>query len=377
MGLSPDAGENVVLGVTMEYGIFMMPSHPPEREVFQAHQGDLDCLVLADKLGFSEAWIGEHYTALWEPVPSPDLMIAQALMLTQNIRLATGVHLLPYHHPAELACRVAYLDHMAQGRFMFGIGSGGLPTDYTMFDVDGMNGQHREMTREAIDIILRLWAEDEPFEYKGEFWNASLPEPQYGTLKHHIKPFQKPHPPIGVASVSPGSETLKIAGERGFIPMSLAFNEDYVISHWEAVLEGAKRSGKTPSRKDWRITRDVWVADSDDEAYDQAVNGMLGRVWGEYLLPLFDQFQLLHVIKHDSSIPDSAVTPEYMAENVWLIGSPDTVEKKILSLYEMCGGFGTLLSLVYDNLDNQKGWEKSMKLLAEEVMPRFAGMDPD
>ena len=98
----------------MEYGIFMMPSHPPEREVFQAHQWDLDCLVLADKLGFSEAWIGEHYTALWEPVPSPDLMIAQALMLTQNIRLATGVHLLPYHHPAELACRVAYLDHMAQ-----------------------------------------------------------------------------------------------------------------------------------------------------------------------------------------------------------------------------------------------------------------------
>ena len=65
----------------MEYGIFMMPSHPPEREVFQAHQWDLDCLVLADKLGFSEAWIGEHYTALWEPVPSPDLMIAQSLRI--------------------------------------------------------------------------------------------------------------------------------------------------------------------------------------------------------------------------------------------------------------------------------------------------------
>jgi len=361
----------------MDYGLFLMPSHPPERELFQAHQWDLDALVLADKLGFSEAWIGEHYTSPWEPVPSPDLMIAQALMLTKNIRLGTGVHLLPYHHPAELACRVAYLDHMAQGRFMFGIGSGGLPTDYTMFDVDGLNGQHREMTREAIDIILKLWAEDEPFEYQGEFWNVNLPEPQYGTLKHHIKPFQKPHPPIGVASVSFASETLKIAGERGFIPMSLAFNQDYVISHWEAVEEGAKRSGKTPSRKDWRITRDVWVADSDDEAYDKAVNGMLGRVWGDYLLPLFAQFDLLHVIKHDSSLPDSVVTPEYMAENVWLIGSPDTVEKKILNLYEMCGGFGTLLSLVYDNMDNQQGWEKSMKLLAEEVMPRFEGMNPD
>ena len=53
------------------------------------------------------------------------------------------------------------------------------------------------------------------------------------------------------------------------------------------------------------------------------------------------------------------------------------VEKKILSLYEMCGGFGTLLSLVYDNMDNQKGWERSMQLLAEEVMPRFAEISPD
>lgn len=361
----------------MQCGIFMMPSHPPEREPYTAHQWDLDCLTLADELGFSEAWIGEHYTSQWEPVPSPDLMIAQALMRTKNIKLATGVHLLPYHHPAELAHRVAYLDHMAQGRFMFGIGSGGLPTDYDLFDVDGMGGQHREMTRESIDIILKLWESEAPFEYKGKFWNVSNPEPMLGNLRYFLRPYQKPHPPIGVASVSVASETLKIAGERGFIPMSLAFNGDYVISHWDAVLEGAQRSGKTPSRSDWRITRDVWVADSDDEAYDNAVNGMLGRVWGEYLLPLFDKFGLIHVIKHDSEVPDSSVTPEYMAEHVWLIGSPDTVEKKILSLYEMCGGFGTLLSLIYDNMDNQAAWEKSMRLLSKEVMPRLSGLVPN
>ena len=92
----------------MKYGLFMMPSHPPERDVFQAHQWDLDCLELADNLGFDEAWIGEHFTSPWEPIPAPDLMIAQALMRTKNIKLATGVHLLPYHHPAELAHRVAY-----------------------------------------------------------------------------------------------------------------------------------------------------------------------------------------------------------------------------------------------------------------------------
>ena len=111
----------------MKYGLFMMPSHPPERDLFQAHQWDLDCLSLADELGYDEAWIGEHFTSPWEPIPAPDLMIAQALQRTRNIKLGTGVHLLPYHHPAELAHRVAYLDHLAQGRFLFGIGSGGLP----------------------------------------------------------------------------------------------------------------------------------------------------------------------------------------------------------------------------------------------------------
>ena len=362
----------------MELGLFTMPSHPPERALREGWEWDLQTIVWADQLGFKEAWIGEHHTAKWEPHPAPDLLTIEALRRTEQIRIGPGGFLLPYYHPAELANRVAFLDHLSEGRLNFGIAASGVPSDWEMFAVDGDGGENREMTRESIDFILNLWTQEPGWQHQGRFWKGSVPigMPELEQV-HHLKPLQVPHPPIGVASVSPGSETLKIAGERGFIPMSLAFNEDYVISHWEAVLDGAKRSGKTPSRKDWRITRDVWVADSDDEAYDKAVNGMLGRVWRDYLLPLFDQFQLLHVIKHDSSIPDSAVTPEYMAEHVWLIGSPDTVEKKILSLYEMCGGFGTLLSLVYDNMDNQKGWEKSMQLFSEEVMPRFAEMNPD
>ena len=365
-------------GVTvMKHGLFMMPSHPPERELFQAHQWDLDCLSLADDLGFSEAWIGEHFTSPWEPIPSPDLMIAQALARTKNIKLATGVHLLPYHHPAELAHRVAYLDHLAQGRFMFGIGSGGLPSDYELFDVDGNAGQHREMTRESIEIILKIWENQGPFQYKGKFWNVNIPETMYGSLKYFLNPYQKPHPPIGVASVSIGSETLKIAGEHGFIPMSLGLNSEYLSSHWEALEEGAQRTGRTPSRQEWRIVRDVFVAGSDDEAYDAAVNGMLGRVWRDYLLPLFDAFDLLKVFKHDQQIPDSAVTPEYMAEHMWLIGSPDTVEGKLRRLYGDSGGFGTLLVLIYDYMEDQSRWEKSMNLLAQDVMPRLADLVPD
>ncbi len=111
----------------------------------------------ADRLGYTEAWIGEHFTAPWEPNPAPDLLIAQALTQTKQIKLAPGAHLLPYHHPAELACRVAFMDHLAQGRYMFGIGASGLPSDWQLFGIDGVKGENRDMTREALDIILKIW----------------------------------------------------------------------------------------------------------------------------------------------------------------------------------------------------------------------------
>ena len=202
----------------MKYGLFMMPSHPPERNIYDAHQWDLEYLALCDELGFDEAWIGEHFTSPWEPIPAPDLLIAQALMKTKRIKLGSGAHLLPFHHPAELAHRVAYLDHISQGRFLFGVGASGLPSDWALFDVDGNNGEHRDMTRESLDIILKIWQNDGPFEYKGKYWNVSIPEPMYGTLEFFLRPYQQPHPPIGVASVSYKSPTLMIAGERGIHP---------------------------------------------------------------------------------------------------------------------------------------------------------------
>lgn len=100
----------------------MMPSHPPERSIRDGYEWDLRQLERLDDLGFHEAWIGEHFTAPWEPNPAPDLLIAQALLRTENIKLCPGAHLLPYHHPVELAHRVAFLDHLAEGRYMFGAG---------------------------------------------------------------------------------------------------------------------------------------------------------------------------------------------------------------------------------------------------------------
>jgi len=355
----------------MKLGLFLMPSHPPERDLKAGQEYDLEMLRVADRFGYSEAWIGEHFTSPWEPNPAPDLLIAQALMQTKRIKLAPGAHLLPYHHPAELACRVAFMDHLAQGRYMLGVGASGLPSDWQLFSVDGIKGETRDMTRESLDIMLKIWESDGGLEYNGKYWKVNVPGPMLGTLRHHLKPFQKPHPPIGIAGFSPGSETLKLCGERGFIPLSLNLSPAYVATHWDAVVEGAKRTGRTPDRGEWRIVREVFVADTDDEAFKGCVRGAMGRMMSEYLLPLFANFGFTKYLKHDESVPDADVTPEYLVDHGWLVGSPKTVTRKLGEMNEELGGFGTVLLFAFDYADDPAPWFKSMRLLAEEVLPHF------
>jgi len=336
---------------------------------------DLEVLRWLDELGYSEAWIGEHHTAAWEPNPAPDLLVAQGLRETQNLRIGPGGFLLPYHHPAELANRACVLDHLSEGRFNFGIAASGLPSDWAMFNVDGMAGENRDMTREALEIILRLWTEDEPFDHKGKYWSVSKTPPMLDSLGPHLKPLQKPHPPIGVAGLSQGSDTLKLAGERGYIPMSLNLNPSYVSSHWEAVEEGAQRAGRTADRNDWRMVREILVADSDEEAFELAVNGPMGRMNRDYFLPLLGNFGFLEFLKHDTAVPDSEVTPEYCAKHNWLVGSPDTVAEKLEKVYEEVGGFGTLCVFGFDYLEKSEAWRHSLELIVQEVAPKLAHLE--
>ena len=358
----------------MKAGVFMMPSHPPERDIYAGHLWDLKHLELCDQLGFHEAWVGEHFTAPWEPNPAPDLLLAQAILRTKNIKLCPGAHLLPYHHPAELAHRVAFLDHMAQGRIMLGVGTSGLPSDWKLFNVDGAAGENRKMTLEALDIMVKLWESKEPFEYKGEYWTVNRIDTMLETLKHHLVPFQKPYPPIGIAGLTPRSDTLKFAGERGFMPLSIALSNSYLKTHWQAVVDGAEKAGRTPDRKEWRISREVYIAETDKEARAKAINGMLGRVYREYLLPLFKSFGLVSLFKHHPEMPDSDVTIEYLADYCWLVGSPKTAAEKLNQMYQETGGFGCLLALTFDQSENDKGWADSQGMLMKEVIPQFAGM---
>jgi alkanesulfonate monooxygenase SsuD/methylene tetrahydromethanopterin reductase-like flavin-dependent oxidoreductase (luciferase family) len=192
-----------------------------------------------------------------------------------------------------------------------------------------------------------------------------------GLMKRHIKPYQDPHPPIGVTGFSAGSETLKLAGERGYLPMSLDLNTDYVATHWDAVLEGAARSGRTPDRRDWRLVREVVVAETDEQAFRYAVDGMVGRNMREYVLPTFRTMGMTKFYKHDPTVPDADVTPEYLAENTFVVGSVETVVDKLEATYDQVGGFGHLLILGFDYSDDPGPWKESMRLLATEVMPRL------
>ncbi|SDZ48937.1 LLM class flavin-dependent oxidoreductase [Herbiconiux ginsengi] len=353
----------------MKLGVFLMPSHPPERAPSDAYAFDLDVIEWADQLGFAEAWLGEHFTAPWEPGPAPDLMIAAALNRTSQIKLAPGAHLLPYHHPAALAHRLMQLDHMSGGRLMVGFGAGSVPTDFPLFGIDPSTGVQRTMMMESLEIILKIWTEEGPWKYDGEFWKVELAE-EYLGFKPHMKPFQSPHPPIAIAGLTERSSSLKFAGTRGYIPLSLLFNPKYLKGHWDVYEEGAAESGQTASRDIWRIVRDVFVADTDDDAYDLTVNGNQGRQW-EANMVVNNAVGWTQYLKHDPSVADEDVTVPYLAKNLWLVGAPDTVAQKLLDIYDAVGGFGTLLIEEYDFFDNPGPWRHSMELLAQEVVPRF------
>jgi alkanesulfonate monooxygenase SsuD/methylene tetrahydromethanopterin reductase-like flavin-dependent oxidoreductase (luciferase family) len=360
----------------MQVGFFTMPLHPPGSDPTQTLDDDLEQIVKLDRLGYKEAWIGEHFTTVWENIPAPDLFIARALPLTRNIVLGTGVTCMPNHNPFMIAHRIAQLDHMAHGRFQWGVGSGGFPGDFEVFGFDPTTGEQRGMTRDAIDVILKIWSDPRPGVYEHKYWRFTIPEPvdDYG-LRFHLKPYQKPHPPIGVAGVSPNSDTLVLAGERGWMPMSVNLVSTRILkTHWDAVEGGAKKTGRKPDRSSWRIAREVYLADTTKKARKEALEGVLRRDFEQYFLRLIPKLKLMSLFKEDLEMPDSDVTPEYLVDNIWLVGSPDDVAEKLRRLYHDVGGFGVLLAMGHEWQPKAR-WVHSMTLLAKEVMPKLADLN--
>ncbi len=359
----------------MKLGLFLMPLHYPDRPHADTYQEDLELVEYADGLGYAETWVGEHFNLPWENMPSPELFIARALGVTRQMRFGTGVSLLGFHHPAHVALRMAQLDHMSRGRVYLGIGAGGGGADADMFDVDMDMGSPRERMAESIEVILKIW-EGKPFEHAGRFYKSALVEPQPEHRRgFHMKPYQDPHPPIAVAGSSPYSSTLEMVGEKGWIPMSSAFlHEEFLPSHREVFERGARRGGRPIPSDEWRIAREVFVAEDGQKARDEALNGPLGRFFVDYWIPLFGYGSRgLEGLKRDQSLPDEAITPEFMLENLWIVGDPEECAHRIKRMRDDVGGFGTLLLMCHDWNGDRPKWFRCLDLMAKEVLPLVNG----
>ena len=361
----------------MRIGLFAIPlvlDYEPAsgRTAKQVIDWDLQVARWADEYGLAEMWFAEHYTLGREPSPAPDLMIAAASQLTTNLRLAAGAHLLPYHNPISLAHRLMWLDHMTGGRYIAGVAQGAYPTDAQLFDATDRN-QRVEMMTEALDIIQAIWTKREPFRIEGKYWTVDSPAYDDFWFGPHAKPLQQPHPPIAITGASANSPSLVLAGTNGFLPSSQHVKSSILRNHWETYSAAATAAGRTPRRSDWRILRDIYVADTDRAAMDGFLNGPVGRGWREHMIPLFKDLGLMNELVGDGIAAEN-VTPEYLAENLLMVGSVDTVVAKLRVLQEETGGFGTQLAFVHDHTDDPQPYKRHLELLGRKVAPQVAAV---
>lgn len=361
--------------MTVKLGLFTMPFHHPSRDYATILEEDQEAIVLADQLGFTEAYVGEHFSSWTERITSPLIFLATLIPRTRQIRFGTGVINLPQLHPATVAAYAAMFDQLCRGRFIMGIGPGGLASDLELFDV-GQAELRPRMVVESIDIILKLWAEDPPYRIDGQFWKIGLEKHVYPEFKvgYIPRPFQQPHPPVALSILTPSSASARTAGERGWIPVSgNFFHRRYLRGHWERYVEGCEAAGRRPDPDVWRVSRSVLVTETDAEAEDylaEPENGL--SFYYRFFRFSFSQLRkALFMVKPDLDMPDEAVTVDGIKRALVIAGSPRRVLDQLVALRDEVGHFGTLLMAGHD-WDQPKLWRRSMELLASDVMPAFA-----
>lgn len=354
----------------MQVGMFQTPFVRPERTPRQVFEWALRQAVHADKIGFSEYWVGEHGTLNWEGIPSPELVIAAAALQTSQIKFGPLAHLLPYHHPATLAIQTAWLSQILEGRYMLGVATGAYPTDAAVRGIKDMSGNHAMML-EAIDIMERVW-KGEPFEFEGQFWNAGFPQANPNKPLRDVRPWGGTMQ-MAMTGLSAPSPSIGFAGTHGFLPASVYAGNPFLRSHFETYRDTMKAAGRESDRSAHRVVRDVIVADTDEEARKLATEGGIGLAWKEYIKPTYERFGVLQGLLHDPSVDPADVDADYLAEHVWIVGSVETVRQKMEAWFDELGGpFGTLLVYSHDYIDNPEPWERSMELLVKEVAPKLS-----
>ncbi len=350
----------------------MMPLHPPARMPWQTLAEDREAILLAERLGYVEAFVGEHVTDLSENIPSCLMFLASLASATSRITLGSGTLNLANSHPANVAAQVAMLDHLVRGRFIMGISPGGLLSDAEVF---GNLGKDRnEVFLECIDMVLAIWAGAAPYNLMGKHHTVStektmIPEIGQGAI---LRPYQQPHPPIVVTVVAPHSKGVTEAAKRGWRPISANFLlPEWVASHWPRYAEGRRAVGAEPQASEWRVAKSIFVADDDAVAkrYGLGPDGPYHFYFKQLVRKLVGLGGRANLFKLDPAEPDAKITADYVTGKLVIAGTVESVADQILAFRETTGPFGTLLYACHDWMDPALG-KRSMQLMAEEVMPR-------
>jgi alkanesulfonate monooxygenase SsuD/methylene tetrahydromethanopterin reductase-like flavin-dependent oxidoreductase (luciferase family) len=353
---------------TIRHGMFIMPFHDPGKPLAQCYDEDLELIVRAEELGFSEFWIGEHHTMKYENIVMPEIFIARALGETKRIRMGPAPVCLNQHHPAHVASRLAFLDHLSKGRLNLCFGAGSVTADQELYGAEPKNAA--AMVDEATEMILKFWSTEPPYEMDGKFWKIRLKanvDEETGIGYIH-KPLQKPHPPIAVPGTSPNSPSMRIAGQRGFQPFGHCLIAGNVLANtWKTYEAAAREAGQQPRRSDWKVARSIFLADTTREAVQRARTNSLGRNY-EYIGRLFDKGLGRKVYKRDPAMSDADCNLDFLMGEQIIAGSPDEVLRRLLRLMEETGPFGTLVLMSYD-WDDKASWLRSMELFTRELMP--------
>lgn len=344
-------------GTKMRFGAFIAPFHPLNENPTLALERDIELVQWMDKLGYDEAWIGEHHSAGYELIASPELFIATVAERTRNIKLGTGVSSLPYHHPLMLADRINQLDHITRGRVMLGVGPGSLPSDAFMMGITV--AKQRDMMDEALDVIVPL--------LRGETVTAKTDWFELKDARLQMTPWSRPSVEIAVASqVSPTGATA--AGRHGLGLLSIGATSaggfNALSSNWAICEETAKENGKTVDRSQWRLVGPVHVAETREKARENVRFGL------EQWLYYFREVAALPLAPTDGSDPVDALIASGMA----VIGTPDDAIAQIERLQTQSGGFGCFMQLAHNWAD----WEntkRSYELMARYVFPKFQGLN--
>jgi len=342
----------------LRFGIFMAPFQPAGQNPTLALERDLELLVRLDQLGFDEAWIGEHHSAGYEIIGSPELFIATAAERTRHIRLGTGVVSLPYHHPFMVAERMVLLDHLTRGRVMLGVGPGALPSDAAMLGLDPL--RQRPMMEESLEAILALLHSDEPVDRQTDWFALRQARLQ-------LRPYTRPRFEVAVAAqVSPAGP--RAAGRFGLSLLSIgattAGGFDVLGSHWTTMEERAAEFGTNVDRRQWRLVGPMHLADTEAQARRDVEFGLVRWI---------DYFQRIAALP----LAPEGVEPEKAAEMLFemgfaVVGTPETAIAQIERLAEQSGGFGTYLIMATEWADREATL-RSYELFAREVMPHFQG----